>query len=258
MARLKSGAAAGDLFVGADFFNFGRARDLAAAHGLPLVWANPLKFIRSPERLVLLRAFERKVPYPPEWERFGRAVRRFGPGQEALAMKKFGPEAAGAFRNTRTAAERCAFDFTSVVPPLPADLFPIPLREEVLARLRTRSDLGWSAPRAGPARAGGDREVRLRPLLSDRPRRRPIRPPRGGSSTTSRVRAPRPSWAGCSGSPMSTPSPSISISSAFSTPAGTTRPTSTSTSIRASATGSWPTSWTSTGRGGRERPLSAA
>ena len=145
LARLKSGAADGDLFVGADFFNFGRARDLAAAHGLPLVWANPLKFIRSPERLVLLRAFERKVPYPPEWERFGRAVWRFGPGQEVLAMKKFGPQAAGAFRNTRTAAERCAFDFTRIVPPLPADLFPIPLREEVLARLRTRSDLGWSA-----------------------------------------------------------------------------------------------------------------
>ncbi len=145
LARLKSGPAEGDLFVGADFPNFGRARDLAAAHGLPLIWANPLKFIRSPERLVLLRAFERKVPYPPEWERLGRAVRRFGPEQEALALKKFGPEAAAAFRNTQAAAERCVFDFTRIVPPLPADIFPVPLREEVLARLRARPDLGWSA-----------------------------------------------------------------------------------------------------------------
>jgi DNA polymerase III alpha subunit len=118
---------------------------LAAAHGLPLIWANPLKFIRSPERLVLLRAFERKIPYPPEWERLGRAVRRFGPEQEPLALKKFGPEAAAAFRNTQVAAERCAFDSTRIVPPLPADLFPAPLREEVLARLRARPDLGWRA-----------------------------------------------------------------------------------------------------------------
>jgi DNA polymerase III alpha subunit len=144
LLRLKSGAA-GDLFIGADFFNFARARDLAAESRLPLVWANPLKFVRSPERLVLLRALERKVPYPPEWVRLGRMVNRFGPGQEALALKKFGPAADGAFRNTFAAAERCDFDFTRVVPSLPADLFPVPLREEVLARLRSRPDLGGSA-----------------------------------------------------------------------------------------------------------------
>jgi DNA polymerase III alpha subunit len=155
LERLRAGPAGADLFVGADFLNFGSARELAAARGLPLIWANPLKFVRSPERLVLLRSFERKVPYPPEWQRLGRAVRRFGPEQEALALRKFGAEAAAAFRLTQAAAERCAFDFTRVLPPLPADLFPVSLREEVRTRLRARPDLGWPA-----------RERALRELLA--------------------------------------------------------------------------------------------
>ncbi len=137
------GAAPGHVFVGAEFRNFGRALDLAQTHGLPLVWANPLKFVRSAERLVLLHAIERKVPFPPAWDRLRRAVRRYGPDQEALALRAFGEPAAAALRATRDAAERCAFDFSRVVPSLPADLFPRSLREEVLARLRARKGLGW-------------------------------------------------------------------------------------------------------------------
>ncbi|MCX6561396.1 MAG: PHP domain-containing protein [Candidatus Aminicenantes bacterium] len=151
--RLKSGAGEGGLYIGVDGARFGRARELARTNGLPLVWANPLKFVRSPERLVLLRAFEQKIPYPPEWARLGRSLGRFGPDQEALALRKLGPEAAEAFRASRDVAGLCAFDFTRVVPPLPSDLFPVGLREEVLARLRTRRDLGW-----------GERERALREL----------------------------------------------------------------------------------------------
>jgi len=145
LGTLKAWAAAGDLYVGADFPSFARALALAQAHELPLVWANPLKFVRSPERLVLLHAIARKIPYPPEWDRLHRAVKRFGPDQEALALKTFGAAAADAFRATFAAAERCAFDFSGIVPPLPRDLFPSTLRDEVLTRLRARQGLNWSA-----------------------------------------------------------------------------------------------------------------
>ncbi|MDD8025713.1 MAG: PHP domain-containing protein [Acidobacteriota bacterium] len=139
--RLKAGAGEGGLLIGADWACFDRAREMARGNGLPLVWANPLKYVRAPERLVLLRSFERKIPYPPEWARLGRSLRRFGPDQEALALRKFGPEAAAAFRTARDVAGRCAFDFSRVVPPLPPDLFPAGLRDEVLTRLRARRDL---------------------------------------------------------------------------------------------------------------------
>ncbi|MDP2915599.1 MAG: DNA polymerase III subunit alpha, partial [Candidatus Aminicenantes bacterium] len=140
--RLRTG---GDLYVGADFFNFKRAGETAAAHGLPLVWANPLKFIKCPERLVLLHAFEKKIPYPPEWDKLGRKVRLFGPDQETVALKKFGAEATDAFRRTFEIAEKCDFPFVGIVPPLPADIFPVTLRDEVMSRLRARKDLAWDA-----------------------------------------------------------------------------------------------------------------
>jgi len=135
--------AGGDLYVGADFFNFKRAGEIAAARGLPLVWANPLKFIKCPERLVLLHAFEKKIPYPPEWDKLGRKVRLFGPDQETAALKKFGAEVTDAFRRTFEIAEKCDFPFAGIVPPLPADIFPVTLRDEVMSRLRARKNLGW-------------------------------------------------------------------------------------------------------------------
>ncbi len=151
--RLKSGAGEGALCVGADWALFGRARELARTNGLPLVWANPLKYVRSPERLVLLRTIERKIPYPPEWARLGRSLGRFGPDQEALALRRLGPAAAEAFRATQELAGRCSFDFSGVVPPLPSGLFPAGLREVVLSLLHSRRDLGW-----------GERERALREL----------------------------------------------------------------------------------------------
>jgi DNA-directed DNA polymerase III PolC len=140
--RLRAG---GDLYVGADVFNFPRAEALARARGLPLVWANPLKFVACPERLVLVHALEKKVPYPPAWESLRRRVRLFGPDQEPEALRKFGDAAADAFRRTFEVAEKCAFTFARVVPPLPADVFPTTLRAEVMARLRGRKDLSWEA-----------------------------------------------------------------------------------------------------------------
>ncbi|MBN1938494.1 MAG: DNA polymerase III subunit alpha [Candidatus Aminicenantes bacterium] len=143
LASLRDGPAASDLYVGLDFFNAGRAKAAAEAFGLPLVWAGPLKFVRAPERLVLLHAFEKKVPFPPAWENLRRTVRLFGPEQEALARRKFGAEIEPLFLRTQAVAEKCRYDFCDIVPPLPADLFPATLREEIRRRLRSAAGLTW-------------------------------------------------------------------------------------------------------------------
>jgi len=53
-------------YLGADFFNLKKALAWAEKYGLPLVWANPLKFIKNPERLILLHSIQKKIPFPPE------------------------------------------------------------------------------------------------------------------------------------------------------------------------------------------------
>jgi DNA polymerase-3 subunit alpha/error-prone DNA polymerase len=144
LASFRDTPSAGDIYLGADFFNIRRAQALAGTLGLPLVWANPLKFIHSAERLVLLHAFDKKIPYPPAWERLRRTVKLFGPDQEEAALRKFGAEITDAFRRTFEVAEKARFDFAGIVPPLPADIFPVTLRDEVMARLRSAKDLSWA------------------------------------------------------------------------------------------------------------------
>ncbi len=147
LAELREKMPAGDLYLGCEFANFRRAADMKAgegpASGLPLVWAGPLKFVGSPDRLILLHAIARKVPFPPEKEKLAGRVGVFGPGQEAAALKRFGMEAKEALARTFEVAERCAFAFEDIVPPLPAGLFPKTLRETVMARLTVSKDLSW-------------------------------------------------------------------------------------------------------------------
>jgi len=132
-----------DVYVGCDFFNFRAALGLARRHGMPLVWANPLKFIMSADRLVLVRAVAEKIPFPPERDRLAGKIELFGPAQEALAVRWLGAEARAALARTFEVAEKCAFAFEGVVPPLPDGLFPETLRETVTRRLRERPGLGW-------------------------------------------------------------------------------------------------------------------
>jgi DNA polymerase III alpha subunit len=147
LAELREKTPPGDLYLGCGFSNFRKAVDMRAgegpASGLPLVWANPLKFVRSPERLILLRAIEEKIPFPPERLKFAGRIGVFGPGQEALAVKRFGAGARDALDRTFEAAEKCAFDFSDIVPPLPSGLFPKSLRDVVMARLGAAKDLSW-------------------------------------------------------------------------------------------------------------------
>lgn len=138
-----SSTAGEDFYLGADFYNFLTTRAWAEEYGLRVVWANPLKFVKNPERLLLLYAMEKKIPFPPQKARFGVRMPLFGPEQAALALKKFGSQVKGLFQMTYEVAEKCEFSFMGVVPPLPAGLFAVTLRETVREKLRERDDLSW-------------------------------------------------------------------------------------------------------------------
>jgi len=132
-----------DFYIGCDFFNFRKAQTWAKSQNLPLVWANSLKYIKNPERLILLHAIKKKIPFPPERDRLRGRMRFFGPGQEALALKKFGQESKVLFRKTFEMAEKCQFSFEDIVPPLPEDLFSTTLRDMVMYKLRSLKNLSW-------------------------------------------------------------------------------------------------------------------
>jgi DNA polymerase III subunit alpha len=141
LAELRDKVAPGDLYLGAEFTNFRRISEERS--DLPVVWANPVKYLTSPERLVLLHAIEKKIPYPPERDRLLGTTQSFGPDQAALALRRFGDAARDALARTAEAAEKCEFVFAGVVPNLPADLFPRTLREVVMERLTAAKNLTW-------------------------------------------------------------------------------------------------------------------
>jgi DNA polymerase III alpha subunit len=132
-----------DFYLGGDFFNLEKALFWASQHSVPSVWANPLKFIKNPERLILLHSIQKKIPFPPERERLKHRMKFFGPDQEALALKKFGSRAKAFFTKSAEVAEKCQFSFEGIVPSLPEDLFSTTLRNVVMDRLRTMKNLSW-------------------------------------------------------------------------------------------------------------------
>jgi len=143
IADLRDKVPAGDLYIGADFANFRRLITADPLADLPVVWANPLKYLTSPERLILVHAVEKKIPYPPERDRLLARVRSFGPDQEAAALRRFGGAAKEALALTFEVAEKCEFGFDDIVPNLPADLFPRTLRDVVMERLAAAPGLSW-------------------------------------------------------------------------------------------------------------------
>jgi len=132
-----------DFYLGGDMFNLKKAKSWAREFGWPVVWANPLKFTKNPERLVLLHSITKKIPFPPEWSRWKRMVKCFGPEQEALALRKFGAEAEDVLLRTFEVAEKCEFSFADIVPTLPENLFSTTLREVVMEKLRSQKNLSW-------------------------------------------------------------------------------------------------------------------
>lgn len=132
-----------DFYLGADFYNWERVVSWSRQYQLPAVWANPLKYIHHPERLILLHAIHKKVPYPPEQDKLGGRMPLFGPGQGRLALKRFGSGVKPLFQRTYEVAQKCRFAFADIVPKLPADLFPTPLREVIKEELRQRKNLSW-------------------------------------------------------------------------------------------------------------------
>ena len=162
LADLREKVAPGDLYLGANFANFRRILECGGRESgghvpissklehvpdsladLPVVWANPVKYLTSPERLVLLHAIEKKIPYPPERDRLLAKVKIFGPDQETLALRRFGDAAKEALARTAEVAEKCEFVFEDVIPNLPTDLFPRTLRNVVTERLAAAKNLTW-------------------------------------------------------------------------------------------------------------------
>lgn len=88
-----------DFYLGCDFFNIKKTRELSENSNLPLVWANALKFVREPERLILLHAIHKKIPFPPEKNKLEGRMKFFGPDQGILALRKFGSEVREIFKN---------------------------------------------------------------------------------------------------------------------------------------------------------------
>ena len=87
------------------------------------------------------------------------------------------PKSADAFRRTFDVAEKCDFAFAGIVPPLPADIFPVTLRDEVMSRLRAARDLGWDERERAKRELAVIEKSGFAPVLPHRPRRRRVRPP---------------------------------------------------------------------------------
>lgn len=132
-----------DFYFGCELGNFEAAEWLARRSHQSLLWMQPLKYLRSPQRLVLVGAIERKVPYPPEWKRFSPTLQNFGPDQEKIALKKYGERVKPVFNRNLEVAEKINFSFEGVVPPLPSDLFPVTLRQVVNEKLSRLKNLSW-------------------------------------------------------------------------------------------------------------------
>jgi DNA-directed DNA polymerase III PolC len=132
-----------DFYLGADFYNWEQVDAWSRQCGLPAVWANPLKYIHHPERLILLHAIHKKIPYPPEKDKLGSRMPLFGPEQGRLALKRFGSRIKPLFHRTHEVAEKCRFTFADIVPKLPSNLFPTPLRDVIKEELRQRKNLSW-------------------------------------------------------------------------------------------------------------------
>lgn len=132
-----------DFYPGCGLENFEAAEWLSEHSGQPLLWVQPLKYLRSPERLVLLRAIDQKIPYPPEFKKLAPFLSGFGPEQEKIALKKYGYRVKPVFNRNLEVAEKIIFSFEAVVPPLPSELFPVTLRQVINRNLSRLKNLSW-------------------------------------------------------------------------------------------------------------------
>ncbi len=132
-----------NFYLGCGLENFETAEWLSGRAGIPLLWAGPLKYLTSPERLVLARALEQKIPYPPELKKQSPLLKNFGPEQEKIALKKYGDRVGEVFRRHLQVVGKIDFSFEGVVPPLPADLFPFTLRQVIGEKLASLRKLSW-------------------------------------------------------------------------------------------------------------------
>ncbi|MFW6140255.1 MAG: DNA polymerase III subunit alpha [Acidobacteriota bacterium] len=132
-----------DFYLGADFKNIEPVTQWAEKHSLPVVWANPVKFIKYPERLILVHSIHKKTPFPLEWAKWREALKFFGPLQQELAQRKFGSEVKDFFKKTFEVAEKACFSLENIIPGLPKDLFPQSFRDMVIKKMKHTKSLSW-------------------------------------------------------------------------------------------------------------------
>jgi DNA-directed DNA polymerase III PolC len=135
--------AGSDFYLGANFRNLKRVMQWAGKYSLPVVWANPLKFIKSAKRLILIHSIHKKLPFPLEWAKWKEAIKFFGPYQQELAQEKFGREIGGVFRRTFEVAEKCRFYLEDMIPGLPNGLFSEPFRDLIMRKMQQMKSLSW-------------------------------------------------------------------------------------------------------------------
>ena len=231
----------------------GRSARPAARLGQPAEIRPRARAARPPPRLrqkdpVSARVGEAPPDGPPLRPGAG------GPGPEEVRGRSRPTPSAGRSRSPRNAGSTSP----DIVPPLPADLFPVTLRDEVMARLRTARDLTWAERERALRELAVVEKVGLRPVLPDRPRRRRVRPPqRHPPQPQGLGRVVLPDLA-ARHFPRQPGRLRPLLRALPQQPAAPTRPTSTSISTRATATRSWPTSSSATAGAGRARPSSAA
>jgi len=132
-----------DFYLGADFKNIEPVKQWAEKHSLPVVWANPLKFVKNSERLILVHSIHNKIPFPPQWAKWKRSMKFFGPLQQELAQRKYGSGVDPFFKTTFEIAEKACFNLENIVPGLPKDLFPQSFRDEVMKKMQRTKCLSW-------------------------------------------------------------------------------------------------------------------
>ncbi len=194
LADLREKMPAGDLYLGGGVLQLpaggGDQAGRAPPPACPSSGPTPSSSSASPERLVLLHAIEKKIPYPAgageaRWPRSAssaRTRRRWPCAGSATAPKEaLGPDVRGRRKvRVRLRGHRAAS--------LPADLFPRTLRESVMARLTAAKDLSWKERQRARRELAVVEQLGLRPVLPHRPRRRRVRPPPRHPPQPARVR----------------------------------------------------------------------
>ena len=110
---LKGRVAPGSLYLGLEWHTPRVAVTSAREAGIPMAWANPLRWVESPERYAAVGSVFHHRPFT---EVLGRMDRVQGPLSAAAVLRRWGEPGREAMRNTFAVAERVNFSFSDFLP----------------------------------------------------------------------------------------------------------------------------------------------